>query len=298
MKTLLTLFGKERNNLETEIEQTTSHKQVVKLVQAQLDSLEKSYIGELNVRQVRLVKILLDTLRQSLFNINTIASETVIASPERQTIQADRSPSSLLLKLLQLLVGLAILVSLFSLTEATPAAWMTILLLCVLVGLQAVVRFNKAHDQADYPSSPAPQHVPVDSKILLDDLASALSSIDQAVAETQVQKLLGSGGIEEIPGILDFLQKLAGASSLGNPLMTLELTKLLPQILLEQGIKVQNYQPQDQHSREYFEFEPHIDRAATDYVTITPALVRGDRLLRRGRVIEPVYSEVNNASQS
>ena len=60
---------------------------------------------------------------------------------------------------------------------------------------------------------------------------------------------------------------------------------------MEQGIRPQIYQPDEQQSyREYFDFEPSIDPAANDYVTITPALLKGDRLLRRGRVIEPAYS--------
>jgi hypothetical protein len=74
--------------------------------------------------------------------------------------------------------------------------------------------------------------------------------------------------------------------------MAIELTKLLPQILMEQGIQVQIYRPDAEPSyREYFDFEPSIDRSAKDYLTITPALLKGDRLIRRGRVIEPAYSE-------
>jgi hypothetical protein len=79
-----------------------------------------------------------------------------------------------------------------------------------------------------------------------------------------------------------------GASFLEKPQMALELTKLLPQILMGQGIQAQIYRPDEERSyREYFDFEPSIDPAAKEYVTITPALVKGDRLLRRGRVIEP-----------
>ncbi|MCU0534872.1 MAG: hypothetical protein MUD14_13355, partial [Hydrococcus sp. Prado102] len=58
----------------------------------------------------------------------------------------------------------------------------------------------------------------------------------------------------------------------------------------------QIYQSQDPHSaREYFDFEPSIDPSTQDYVTITPALLKGDRLLRRGRVIEPAYSELKES---
>lgn len=295
MKTLLTLFGKERSELETEINQATGQKQVVKLVQSRLDSLEKSYIGELNVKQVRLVKLLLDTLRQSL----TIATtkETTILEPEakQSTGQAKQSSRNrLILKLLQGLLCIGILASLFSLAQDTPAAWMAILLVSVLVGLE-VVLFDKDNQEETYfTTQPILQlPVPVDSKVLLDNVADALDSIDRAVTQTEV-KLSGAGGIEEMPEVLDFLQKLWGASLLENPLMMLELTKLIPQILLEQGIRAAKYQPNEEQSRGYFDFEPSIDRSARDYVTLTPALLKGDRLLRRGRVIEPVYSEAKN----
>ena len=290
MKTLLTLFNKERSELETEVNQTTNSKQAVKLIQNKLDHLEKSYIGELNVRQVRLVKFLLDTLRQSLATLSA-TNETALNPPEQVISQADRSPNRFILKLLQGLSCIGILASLFSLTEATPAAWMTILLMFVLVGLEVVLRLDKDNDESKYsvPPQPIESQPPLDSK-LLDNLANALESIDRAVNQVEVNKLPGPSGIEEMPEVLDFLQRLWGASSLGNPLMMLELTKLLPQILLEQGIQTQSYQPHEEHCRGYFDFEPNIDRSAKDYVTITPALLKGDRLLRRGRVIEPVSS--------
>lgn len=290
MKTLLALFGKERSELETEVNQTSNSQQTVKLIQNKLDHLEKSYIGELNVRQVRLVKLLLDTLRRSLTSL-TMTDEARLDPQEKVIDQARRPPNRLILKLLQGLSCVGILASLFSLTADTPAAWMTILLMSVLIGLEVVLRLDKDNDEAKY--SVSPQLIPqpsLDSKILLDNLADALESIDLAVSQVAVNKLPGPGGIEEMPEVLDFLQRLWGASSLENPLMMLELTKLIPQILLEQGIRTQNYQPQEERDSEYFDFEPSIDRSAKDYVTITPALLKGDRLLRRGRVIEPVSS--------
>ena len=291
MKTLLTLFNKERNDLETEIDKAGSLKQVVGLVQNQLDTVEKNYIGDLSVSQVRLVKLFLDTLRQSLGAI-AATNETAISSPPDAGAQALKrtSPNKLILKGLQILTAVGILGTSFSLTRETPGAWMDVLLMSVLVGLEVAVRFdkddeNKTERQAIPAALPPAQ---VDSKFLLDNLADALTTIDRAVALAEIQKPMGAGGIEEMPDMLDFLQKLWGASFLGNPMMALEISKLVPQILMEQGIRVQNYRPSDDFSpREYFDFEPSIDGLTKDYVTLTPALLKGDRLLRRGRVIEP-----------
>jgi hypothetical protein len=300
MKTLFTLFSKERSELQTEIERASSPEQVVQLVQNRLDNLEKSYIGGLSVTQVRLASFFLDTLRQSIGAL-TAANETRLLEPEPQQIgkQSTRSLSNgLMLKVLQALIGISILGSLFSLTQDTPGAWMDILLMTVLVGLEVVLQLDKGkqdtHSDVIQPKEAAQPIVQVDSQVLLDNLADALNTIDLAVTSAeQVQKPLDASGIEELPELLNVVQRLMGASVLEKPQLALELTKLLPQILMEQGIRSQIYRSDDAQShREHFDFEPSIDRSTKDYVTITPALLKGDRLLRRGRVIEPAYSEL------
>lgn len=301
MKTLFTLFSKQRSELQTEIDKAATPEHVVKLVQNRLDGLEKSYIGGLNVAQVRLASFFLDTLRQSIGTL-TAANETKVSEPEPQQIsnQVPRFPSnSLILKVLQGLISVSILGSLFSLTQDAPGAWMAILLMTVLVGLEVVLQLDtgKPEHRTDSPQpveALPPTVVQVDSKVLLDNLAETLNTIDLAVASAEdLKKPIDSSGIEELPELLNLLQRLMGASFLEKPQMALELTKLMPQILMEQGIQAQIYHPEDaQSNREYFNFEPSIDRSTKDYVTITPALLKGDRLLRRGRVIEPSYSEV------
>jgi len=298
MRTLLTLFGTERSELQTEINKATSLKQVSKVVQNRIDSLEKNYVGELSVTQVRLVKFFLETLRQSLSTL-TAANEIEISDVEPQLVtQAVKSsPNNFILKLLQAIISIGILVSLFSLTKTNLQAWMPILLMSVLLGLEAALHFDKS-DRVTSPVPVADPQLPVqvDSNILLDNLAEALNTIDLAVASVEeVNKPLASSGLEDLTEILDILQRLMGASFLQNPLMALELVKLIPQILMKQGIRVQSYQlsNEEQSLREYFEFEPSIDPAAKDYITVTPALLKGDRLLRRGRVIEPVDAKDN-----
>jgi len=296
MKTLLTLFSKGRSELQTEIAQATSIEQVVKLVQNQLNDLKTMYIGDLSVAQARLALFFLDTLRQSVA-ILTAANETKISCPDPQLISEPTRPNSLILKLLQVIICVGILGLLFSLTESDPLAWMVILLMSLLIGLEVALQLDKGNPE-NSPSFLQPMSAPqltvrVDSKVLLDNIADALNTIDRAVAQAEeVKKPLDStSGIEEMPELLNFLQTLMGVSSFENPEMTLDLTKLLPQILMEQGIQVQSYRPHDEHSsRGYFDFEPPIDQSAKDYVTLAPALLKGEQLLRRGRVIEPAYS--------
>lgn len=297
MKTLLTLFSKERSELQTEIDKATSLDAVVKLVQNRLDELKSMYISDLSVAQARLALFFLDTLRQSVATL-TAVNEKQVSCPDPQQITSGAtqfSPNSIL-KLLQVLICAGILGSLFSLTRSAPLAWMGILLTSLLIGLEVAIQLDKGNQENSpgLQSMEAPQlSVRVDSKVLLDNIADALNTIDRAVAQAEAVKkpLDSTSGVEEMPELLNFLQMLMGATSLENPEMTLELTKLLPQILMEQGIRVQSYRPNDERSsRGYFDFEPPIDESAKDYVTLTPALLKGEHLLRRGRVIEPAYS--------
>lgn len=302
MQTLFTLFSKERGELETEIDKATSMKQVVQLVQTKIDNLEKSYIGELSVSQVRLVKFFLDTLRQSIGTLSTADEATLIQQNIEQIIDRTKksSPNKLLLKVLQIPIGVGIFTSLFSLIDDTPGVWMPILLVTVLAGLEVALQLDKSGKQDNVELSQSlaalQPSIQVDSKFFLDNLADILSTIDRAVAQVSVtNQPVGTGGIQEMPEMLDFLQKLWGASFLGNPYMALEISKMVPQILMDQGIYVQNYKPNDPQSpREYFDFEPSIDRNSKEYVTLTPALLKGDRLLRRGRVIEPINKTTEN----
>ncbi|RCJ37317.1 hypothetical protein A6770_14375 [Nostoc minutum NIES-26] len=295
MKTIATLFSEERNQLQTEIDNITSVEQIVKLVQNRLDNLERIYISELNLTQVRLASFFLDMLRQSIATLTAANLQKVAPTEQKQitNLTTNFSPNRLILKLLKALIYIGILSWLFYLTQTTPGAWMAILLASVLVGLEVVLQLDKNNLTSPEPLDLDRAVLRVDSKVLLDNIADALNTIDLAVARfEEVNKHEHDRGIEELPELLNFLQRLIGASLLDKPQMVSELAKLLPQILMSQGIRAQNYQPQDPRSdREYFNFEPSIDSSTKDYVTITPALLKGDRLLRPGRVIEPAYSE-------
>ncbi|NJK47652.1 hypothetical protein HC931_05225 [Candidatus Gracilibacteria bacterium] len=300
MKTLSILFNEERERLQSEIDKATNIEQVVKLLQNRLDNFEKNYINQLNVAQVRLASFFMDALRQSLVML-AVATISQIDIPEQKPIAEEAiafSPNKLILKLLQGLIFIGILGSLFSLTKTAPGAWMAILLTLLLLGLEVVFQLNK-EDNLSSPQlvkSPQPT-LRVESKILLENLGDALHTIDLAVARVEEwNKPKDDRALEDLPELLNFLQRLMGTSFLDRPQMTSELVKLLPQILIEQGIRTQIYQSQDpRNNREYFDFEPSIDPSTQDYVTIAPALLKGDRLLRRGRVIEPAYSEVQES---
>ncbi|MFN6558666.1 MAG: hypothetical protein RMY28_002520 [Nostoc sp. ChiSLP01] len=297
MKTITSLFSEERNQLQIDIDNTTNIEELVKLVQNRLDRLERIYIEKLNLAQVRLASFFLDTLRQSIATLAAANSCQVVPAQKSQITNPGTKffSSRVMLKLLQGLIYIGILGSLFSLTKNTPGVWMAILLTSILLGLEVVLQLDLNNQQnsmsLELLELPQPL-VRVDSKVFLDCLGDALNTIDLAVARVEESnKYEGDLVIEELPELLNFLQRLVGASKLDKPQMTYELAKLLPQILMSQGINAQIYRPNDPDSdRQYFDFEPSIDLDTKDCVTLTPALLKGDRLLRRGRVIEPAYS--------
>ena len=289
---LSTIFSKERGEIEKEISKANSLDRVTELVQHRLDELEKIYIGgKLTVAQVRLASSFLETLRQSIA-ITTTSEKVSGPEPQRIIDRVTSSPNRLILKILQALICIGILGSLVPLTQTAPGAWMTLLLTSLLIGIEVVIQRDKGKKDSSAPlvNESSAQPMEIDSKVLLDNLAEALNTIDFAVASSgEVKNPIESSGVEELPELLNFLQRLMGASVLDKPQMMLELSKLLPQILMEQGIHHQIYQPLKSSDREYFDFEPSIDPSAKEYITITPALLKGDLLVRRGRVIEPAY---------
>ncbi|HEY9801289.1 MAG TPA: hypothetical protein V6D25_13095 [Leptolyngbyaceae cyanobacterium] len=297
MKTIVEIFSAERNQLQTEINNAGNVEDVVKVIQNRLDNLERIYISELNLTQVRLAAFFLDVLRQSVATL-TAVKIVEIGSQEYKIINNlpfKSSPNRLILKVLKIILYVGILGWLYYLTETTPGAWMGILLASVLLGLEVVLQLDKNDSTPQEVKEVSQPVLKVDSNILLDNLADALNTIDLVVARfAESDKYQDERNMEELPELLNFLQRLLGASSLNRPQMVIELTKLLPQILISQGIRAQNYLAPSS-DRTYFDFEPSIDPDTQDYVTITPALLKGDRLLRRGRVIEPTYSDARNS---
>jgi hypothetical protein len=65
----------------------------------------------------------------------------------------------------------------------------------------------------------------------------------------------------------------------------------IPTLLLRQGIRLETYNPERQAEKAYlyFDMEPSLNPTVKEYVTLEPALLQGDVVLRRGRVVEPNF---------
>ncbi len=171
MKTLLALFSEGRNELQSKLDKASSAEQVVQLVQNQLDAIERIYISDLSVAQVRLVSYFLETLRQSITTIIAINQTRVLEPPQEEIYDQRRhfSGKKLTWKLLRGLTYIGILGTLFSAARVAPGVWVTILLTSLLVGLEVALELNKDDEnRPDYPQfgGALPRKLEVDSKVV------------------------------------------------------------------------------------------------------------------------------------
>jgi hypothetical protein len=134
----------------------------------------------------------------------------------------------------------------------------------------------------------------VDAVGLLDYLAQALETIDRAVLEFGLVSKPPEPTLENHPRTLELLQNLLGESQdYTAQLPSIIATRIeeIPGVLRQEGMQAVFYRPEmgtSDAARAWFEFEPSLDPQRMEYATLVPAILKGDRLVVIGRVIEPV----------
>lgn len=126
---------------------------------------------------------------------------------------------------------------------------------------------------------------------ILDFLHDKFEDIDNQVAK-EINKVKPKPPIpklEDHPDILNFFQNMIGEVSdeqANLPLLTNKWSQQLPDILNQNGIKVEFYQ-QGLEDTSKFDFVKNIDSEVREYITLTPALIKDNQVIRRGRVVKP-----------
>lgn len=82
MKTLFVLFYERRSELQQRLDEAPNLEETVKLVQRQLDALQRQYIGGLSITQARLAAFFLDGLHSSIAAL-VAACKTEVWHPSR-----------------------------------------------------------------------------------------------------------------------------------------------------------------------------------------------------------------------
>jgi hypothetical protein len=266
MKTLFVLFYERRTELQQQLDGAPDLEEAVRLVQRQLDVLQREYIGDLSTAQARWSAFFLDVVRSSIGALVAAhKAETWYPQPPQTSSPfASFSYRDLAIgwpqNVFKAIIYIGIFIALLTLTPPTAGVWVTILLVVLLVGLELARQPNSAQhvqsfrqklanafqrsDRGERYRHTQVNHAPkiivrVDSKALLDHLADALGIIDRAVAEATGREQPNSPAqLEDLSELLDFLQDLLGDSILEEAQSTLKRTKTLPHILMTQGIEL------------------------------------------------------------
>jgi hypothetical protein len=152
---------------------------------------------------------------------------------------------------------------------------------------------NQPHEFQTKPVETEQAVTHVDKEELLVYLEQTLDVIDQTVAEygRLSEPVIQEPQLEDHPEVLEFLQEFIGETekfeSQLPEVFNLRKRQLFS-ILRKYGIRHQAYKDTaSEKVKGLFDFEPSLDPNLQNHVMEKPALLKNDRLLLRGNVIEP-----------
>jgi len=297
MKTLQDYYQDRQSELERQLKEAKTTKQVVDILQYELKGLadiDGPYIKNLTVPEVRIAQPMLSTLIQA-FNVLTTLQLQIIksqATPQesrenKATELTEALTAALTAAIGTVLSGGALLGAGVGATAGTIAG--------VLVP-QLKEKFL-GRVKASISSEPFETTINIDTETLLRHLTEALEVIDTAVSRYHVdlatEEEQKKPKLENHPEILEFLQNFMGDALDNDVQLPPELqlrTKEVPTILRHYGIQVEFYQSSIVDAHSMFNFEPSLDPDLKDYVALKPAFVKNGQVLLRGQVIEPASS--------
>jgi len=309
MTDLLTNFDNDKNELGNRIEAAPSIEEVVKLTDAYLSKLHRDMTGVYSLQKSRNSGYLLEIVRYAVRMLNTVDTVVHTAKSQPSDVQSGQTSKGFVMfgKAVQSAIILALLMALLS---VSPAPWIPILLVVILLGIEIYLhvfewrirsvsrKFIGVHTPLDI-SIPLPAKVDVQLKIthvhaFLNCIADALSYADKALNEQTSEK--EGGFLEKETQILKLFQDLFEAKAFHDGEWALKKIPHIQAILWEQGIVVKEFDPMDAADILLFDIEPGADPPISRHVTIRPAFIKGKRVLLRGRVAEPFSSVPNHST--
>jgi hypothetical protein len=194
----------------------------------------------------------------------------------------------------QAVVGVGLLVLWITLLQA-EVTWLPIVGLVLIVVLLLLQGMTLAllGERPDAPMVVAPPRPTVTLGVRrsawLDEVAASVAKLDDIIAQVRLVEQrpdAAATGLADEPELLAALQRVAGAVIHDRPDRALERARLLVATLEDHGIEVVVHA--DLHAPPPARlFDTQRSVAGTDYRTVLPALVQGDRVLVRGRVETP-----------
>jgi hypothetical protein len=282
----------------------------VKVTDAYLSKLHGDMTQVYSLQKSRNSGYLLEIVRYALRMLNTVEPVVHAAESRPSDIQTGQASKGFVMfgKAVQSAIILALLMALLS---VNPAPWIPILLVIILLGIEIYLHVFEWRTRSVSKkitgiqtlldiSSPLPAKVDVQMKIVhvhafLNCIADALSYIDKALNEQPPEK--EGDFLEKETQILKLFQDLFEAKAFHDGEWALKKIPRIQAILLERGIVVKEFDPEDAADSLAFDVEPGADPSISRHVTIRPAFIKSNRVLLRGRVAEPFSSAPNHSAR-
>jgi hypothetical protein len=310
MTTLINYYQQIKDKLKSQLQPNTAPEVAVKVIQREINALtdiNSEYMQSLTPPQARLAQTLLQSLSQytsvlllvkpQIDENNVLPQQnfaeltTKLVSPIKNAITAPNYKLALIQKAQQSRELLSSFLA-GGLAGVLEGGWYWGLIGAAIGGITggtiAQVIKPKKENQALEINQTAVTEVNIDIDKLLNYLYQALQSIDITVAGYRNDDKVPKEGIENNLDLLEYLQDLMADGLDDNIDLPVSVRRRIEQaasILRHHGIESRTYQPNvDQNM---FYFEPSLDAEVTDYITLKHALVKDNRVLLPGYVIEP-----------
>lgn len=299
MTTLIQMYDQAQGELRQRLKGNTDPEKAVQVVKDFLDTLLDTYRKEeeRDPDQKRFATRVMEVLRSSVAAV-VAASETEIWRRNQPDVTSDLPRTSnflnIFLRVCQVLLASAVLTMLYLENYIIYLGMVSGLVVLELV--RAITSYVKNRKQKkeirqtlgkareiEFNSLRASVHVNTD--LLVSILADAILAADKLLeAVLTVKQQRSNNGLENDSSLLDFFQELLRAKDRQNSEFAFMKIELLPHLLASHGIQAEAYNGQNEH---FFEFQESLNPQVTTYRTVRLALVKENKLLKRGLVEEP-----------
>ncbi|MBW4605609.1 MAG: hypothetical protein KME29_40190 [Calothrix sp. FI2-JRJ7] len=314
MTTLINYYQQVKDKLKSQLQPNTAPEVAVKVIQREINALtdiNSEYMQSLTPPQARLASTLLQSLSQytsvlllvkpQIDENNVLPQQnfaeltTKLVSPIKNAITVPNYKLALIQKAQQSRELLSSLLA-GGLAGVLEGGWYWGLIGAAIGGITggtiAQVIKPKKENQALEINQTAVTEVNIDIDKLLNYLYQALQSIDITVAGYRNEDKVPKEGIENNLDLLEYLQDLMADGLDDNIQLPVSVRRRIEQaasILRHHGIEARTYEPNV--DQDMFYFEPSLDAEINDYITLKHALVKDNRVLLPGYVIEPAINK-------
>lgn len=283
---LVDYFQVNKENLRPELNKAKTPDRVVDILTAEikrLSALNGEYIQKLIPSQINVALALLDMLECSV-ELSTGIKEDYsqyFNTISEKSIEDAKKIENAQFRILGAIAGGgagAVFGPLGSILGGSAGAFTAEKIKSELVGEK-----SKNADSRTW-SVPEPQ-LQINVDLLISKFEEQLKAIDELVIKYGTPSEPPKPQLEDHPAALEFFQNCLKQKQEGN--IPPQLMEELDYLLESSEIEIQDYDPDSSDDRyQKFEFVPNLD--SEDYETIKPALLKGDRVILKGVVREPM----------